>query len=238
VASIVFTGSVDALKGSAKHLFPTPASKHGCDRPHEGHWPTKSGQYGIRVKLQSIPVHVDTDHARKRNSCGACFRPDLDETYEGTTVIGSFTGTKPVCPVPWMQPQDISNAILYLVSDGGPLCHWHDAVCWIRASWPSPSRVVSRPPPHARADRPPSSRLPPAVEPRVELGSCWPAAGVIPCSCFFPEQTARSRTRRAGKPRRKRICVDCPVPWRSGRGPRSARCRRAWGHFGGAMDTA
>ena len=45
------------------------------------------------------------------------FRPDLEKPTKDD-VVGSFTGTN-LLPIPWMQAQDISNAILYLVSDAG-----------------------------------------------------------------------------------------------------------------------
>ena len=43
------------------------------------------------------------------------FRPDTDEpTREDVTPV--FTAINPI-PVPWIQPQDVSDAILFLVSD-------------------------------------------------------------------------------------------------------------------------
>jgi (+)-trans-carveol dehydrogenase len=45
------------------------------------------------------------------------FRPDLDKPTR-EDVIETFTGTH-LLPVPWIDPQDVSNAILYLVTETG-----------------------------------------------------------------------------------------------------------------------
>jgi NAD(P)-dependent dehydrogenase (short-subunit alcohol dehydrogenase family) len=45
------------------------------------------------------------------------FRPDLEKPSRDD-VIDTFSGTH-ILPVPWMQPQDVSNAILYLVTEPG-----------------------------------------------------------------------------------------------------------------------
>jgi (+)-trans-carveol dehydrogenase len=111
--SIVFTGSVDALKGSA-NISSYAASKHGVTGLMRS-LANEVGQYGIRVNSIN-PGHVDTDMLGN-DFVWRLFRPDLDAPTKDD-VIGSFTGTN-LLPVPWMQPQDISNAILYLVSDAG-----------------------------------------------------------------------------------------------------------------------
>jgi SDR family mycofactocin-dependent oxidoreductase len=111
--SIVFTGSVDALKGSA-NISSYAASKHGVTGLMRS-LANEVGRYGIRVNSIN-PGHVDTDMLGNE-FVWRLFRPDL-ETPTKDDVVGSFAGTN-LLPIPWMQPQDISNAILYLVSDAG-----------------------------------------------------------------------------------------------------------------------
>jgi SDR family mycofactocin-dependent oxidoreductase len=111
--SIVFTGSVDALKGSA-NISSYAAAKHGITGLMRS-LANEVGQYGIRVNSIN-PGHVDTlmlgNHFVWR-----LFRPDLKDPTKDD-VVDSFAGTN-LLPQPWMEPQDVSNAILYLVSDAG-----------------------------------------------------------------------------------------------------------------------
>ena len=73
------------------------------------------GQYNIRVNSVN-PTCVDTDMINNDFVYGL-FRPDLDKPTRDD-VIDTFSGTH-ILPVPWMQPQDVSNAILYLVTEPG-----------------------------------------------------------------------------------------------------------------------
>ena len=73
------------------------------------------GEYGIRVNSVN-PTCVDTDMINNPFVYGL-FRPDLDQPSR-EDVVDSFTGTH-ILPVPWIEPSDVSNAILYLVSDAG-----------------------------------------------------------------------------------------------------------------------
>jgi NAD(P)-dependent dehydrogenase (short-subunit alcohol dehydrogenase family) len=109
----VFTGSVDALKGSA-NISSYAASKHGVTGLMRS-LANEVGQYGIRVNSIN-PGHVDTDMLGN-DFVWKLFRPDLERPTKDD-VAGSFQGTN-LLPIPWMKPEDISNAILYLVSDAG-----------------------------------------------------------------------------------------------------------------------
>jgi SDR family mycofactocin-dependent oxidoreductase len=111
--SIVFTGSVDALKGSA-NISSYAAAKHGITGLMRS-LANEVGQYGIRVNSIN-PGHVDTIMLGNEFVWGL-FRPDLESPTKDD-VVESFTGTN-LLPEPWMKPQDVSNAILYLVSDEG-----------------------------------------------------------------------------------------------------------------------
>jgi len=111
--AIVFTGSVDALKGSA-NIASYAAAKHGITGLMRS-LANEVGQYGIRVNSIN-PGHVDTIMLGNEFVWGL-FRPDLEKPTK-QDVVESFRGTN-LLPEPWMQPQDVSNAILYLVSDEG-----------------------------------------------------------------------------------------------------------------------
>ena len=111
--AIVFTGSVDALKGSAS-IASYAAAKHGITGLMRS-LANEVGQYGIRVNSIN-PGHVDTIMLGNEFVWGL-FRPDLEKPTKDD-VVESFRGTN-LLPEPWMQPADVSNAILYLVSDDG-----------------------------------------------------------------------------------------------------------------------
>ena len=111
--SIVFTGSTEALKG-AENISSYAASKHGVTGLMTS-LARELGQYNIRVNSVN-PTCVDT-HMINNNFVYGLFRPDLDKPTRDD-VIDAFSGTH-ILPVPWIQPQDVSNAILYLVTDPG-----------------------------------------------------------------------------------------------------------------------
>lgn len=68
---------------------------------------------GITVNAV-CPTNVDTEMIH-HETLYKRFRPDTDEpTREDVTPV--FTAINPI-PVPWIQPQDVSDAILFLVSD-------------------------------------------------------------------------------------------------------------------------
>jgi len=68
---------------------------------------------GITVNAV-CPTNVDTDMIH-HETLYKRFRPDADKpTREDVTPV--FTAINPI-PVPWVQPQDVSDAVLFLVSD-------------------------------------------------------------------------------------------------------------------------
>ena len=77
--SIVFTGSVDALKGSA-NISSYAASKHGVTGLMRS-LANEVGQYGIRVNSIN-PGHVDTDMLGNE-FVWKLFRPDLETADQG-----------------------------------------------------------------------------------------------------------------------------------------------------------
>jgi len=111
--AIVFIGSTEALKG-AENISSYAASKHGVTGLMTS-LARELGQYNIRVNSVN-PTCVDTDMINNDFVYGL-FRPDLDKPSRDD-VIDTFSGTH-ILPVPWMQPQDVSNAILYLVTEPG-----------------------------------------------------------------------------------------------------------------------
>jgi len=111
--AIVFTGSTEALKG-AENISSYAASKHGVTGLMTS-LARELGQYNIRVNSVN-PTCVDT-HMINNDFVYGLFRPDLDKPTRDD-VVGSFAGTH-ILPVPWIQPQDVSNAILYLVTEPG-----------------------------------------------------------------------------------------------------------------------
>jgi SDR family mycofactocin-dependent oxidoreductase len=111
--SVVFIGSTEALKG-AENISSYAASKHGVTGLMTS-LARELGQYRIRVNSVN-PTCVDT-HMINNPFVYGLFRPDL-EAPTRDDVVGSFTGTH-LLPVPWIDPQDVSNAILHLVTDAG-----------------------------------------------------------------------------------------------------------------------
>ena len=111
--SIVFIGSTEALKG-AENISSYAASKHGVTGLMTS-LARELGQYGIRVNSVN-PTCVDT-HMINNDFVYGLFRPDLDKPTRAD-VVDTFTGTH-ILPVPWIDPSDVSNAILYLVTEPG-----------------------------------------------------------------------------------------------------------------------
>ena len=111
--SVVFIGSTEALKG-AENISSYAASKHGVTGLMTS-LARELGQYNIRVNSVN-PTCVDT-HMINNDFVYGLFRPDLDKPTRDD-VVGTFTGTH-ILPVPWIDPSDVSNAILYLVTEPG-----------------------------------------------------------------------------------------------------------------------
>lgn len=111
--SIVFIGSTEALKG-AENISSYAASKHGVTGLMTS-LARELGQYRIRVNSVN-PTCVDT-HMINNDFVYGLFRPDLDKPTR-EDVVDTFSGTH-LLPVPWIDPEDVSKAILYLVTDSG-----------------------------------------------------------------------------------------------------------------------
>jgi SDR family mycofactocin-dependent oxidoreductase len=111
--SVVFIGSTEALKG-AENISSYAASKHGVTGLMTS-LARELGQYDIRVNSVN-PTCVDT-HMINNDFVYGLFRPDLDKPTR-EDVVGTFSGTH-ILPVPWIEPGDVSNAILYLVTEPG-----------------------------------------------------------------------------------------------------------------------
>ena len=120
--SIVFTGSVDALKGSA-NISSYAASKHGVTGLMRS-LANEVGQYGIRVNSIN-PGHVDTDMLGNE-FVWRLFRPDL-ETPTKDDVVDSFAGTN-LLPIPWMQAAGHQQRHSLSRVGRGPVCDGDDAI--------------------------------------------------------------------------------------------------------------
>ena len=111
--SVVFIGSTEALKG-AENMSCYAASKHGITGLMTS-LSRELGQYNIRVNSVN-PTCVDTNMIQNPYVWGL-FQPDNPNPTRAS-VEDSFTRTH-ILPVPWMEPVDVSRAILYLVGESG-----------------------------------------------------------------------------------------------------------------------
>jgi SDR family mycofactocin-dependent oxidoreductase len=109
--SVIITSSTAGLKGTL-NVGAYPATKHavlGLART----LCQELGPHMIRVNTVH-PCTVNTPMAINPATFGL-FRPDLDQpTIED--VEPGFAGINAI-PVPWVEPEDISNAVLFLASD-------------------------------------------------------------------------------------------------------------------------
>jgi len=110
--SIVLTGSVAAMQAMA-NMSGYVSAKHGVI----GLMRTLAlelGQHRIRVN-SVLPTNVNTPMFMNEGAF-KLFRPDLENPGpdDVAAVIAQFMH---VLPVGWVEPEDISNAILFLVSD-------------------------------------------------------------------------------------------------------------------------
>jgi len=110
--SIVLTGSVAALQGSA-NMSAYVSAKHGV----LGLMRTLALELGQqRIRVNSVlPTNVNTPMFMNEGAF-KLFRPDLENPGpdDVAAVAAQFMH---VLPVGWVEPEDISNAILFLVSD-------------------------------------------------------------------------------------------------------------------------
>lgn len=69
------------------------------------------------IRVNSVhPTSVDTDMIQNAATY-ALFAPDLPEDGRTKDVIGERFGAMNALPIPWVEPVDISNAVLWLASD-------------------------------------------------------------------------------------------------------------------------
>ncbi len=109
--SIVVTSSAAGLKGPP-HMAHYAASKAGVLGMVRS-LATELGPQRVRVNCIA-PTTVDTDMVHWQGAYDA-FRPDLEHPTRADVepVFASLN----VLPVPWIEPQDTSNAVLWLASD-------------------------------------------------------------------------------------------------------------------------
>jgi (+)-trans-carveol dehydrogenase len=111
--SIIITSSLAGLKGFA-NTGPYTASKHGV----LGIMRTLAQELGPHhIRVNSIhPTNVNTDMVHN-DTVYALWRPDLEPgtiTREQFDEVGSSVN---VIPVPYVEPSDISEGVLWLASD-------------------------------------------------------------------------------------------------------------------------
>jgi (+)-trans-carveol dehydrogenase len=111
--SIILTSSTAGLKG-VQNLGHYTAAKHGV----VGLMRTLALELApdmIRVNTIN-PTSVDTDMIHNAATY-ALFVPDLDEKDRTRERLGELFQTLNRLPVPWVEPVDTSNALLWLASD-------------------------------------------------------------------------------------------------------------------------
>ncbi|MBH0778476.1 mycofactocin-coupled SDR family oxidoreductase [Nocardia bovistercoris] len=109
--SIILTSSVGGLKAypNTGHYV---AAKHGVVGLMRG-FAVELGQHSIRVNSVH-PTNVNTPMFMNKGTM-KMFRPDLeDPTAEDFKPVAQFMH---VLPIGWVEPEDISNAVLFLASD-------------------------------------------------------------------------------------------------------------------------
>ena len=110
--SIIMTASVAGTQGMP-NLGAYVAAKHGV----MGLMKTMAnelGEYGIRVNAVQ-PGVIRTPIVADNNALLRLFRPDLDSPSMADAEAG-FRSINSL-PVPWLEPDDVSNAVLFLASD-------------------------------------------------------------------------------------------------------------------------
>jgi SDR family mycofactocin-dependent oxidoreductase len=113
--AIVLTSSTAGIKGLA-NLAHYVAAKHGV----VGLVKTLANELGPdMIRVNSVhPTSVNTDMIHNEETYGL-FRPDKPKSEVTREEAGESFKTMNILPVEWVEPVDISNAILFLVSDEG-----------------------------------------------------------------------------------------------------------------------
>lgn len=111
--AIVLTSSAAGLKGYA-HIAHYVSAKHGVVGLMRS-LANELAPHGIRVNSVH-PTQVDTPPMIQNEGTYRIFRPpDLEApTREDFEPASASTNA---LPVPWVEPRDVSNALLFLVSD-------------------------------------------------------------------------------------------------------------------------
>ena len=111
--AIVLTSSVGGMK-ALPNMSHYVSAKHGVVGLMRS-LAVELGQHNIRVNSVH-PSQVNTPMLMNEPTY-RLFRPDLDNpTQDDMAPISQLMHT---LPVPWVEPEDVSNAILFLVSDEG-----------------------------------------------------------------------------------------------------------------------
>jgi (+)-trans-carveol dehydrogenase len=109
--SIVLTSSVGGLK-AYPHCGSYVAAKHGVVGIMRS-FAVELGQHMIRVNTVN-PTHVSTPMIMNEGTW-KLFRPDLENP--GPDDMAPICQMFHTLPIPWVDPVDISNAVLFLASD-------------------------------------------------------------------------------------------------------------------------
>jgi (+)-trans-carveol dehydrogenase len=111
--SIVLTSSVSGLKANIfPHLGHYVAAKHGVVGLMRA-FAVELGQHMIRVNSVH-PTHVNTPMVMNEGAY-KLVRPDLENP--GPDDVAPFFQMSHTLPIPWVEPEDISNAVLFFASD-------------------------------------------------------------------------------------------------------------------------
>lgn len=113
--SIVLTGSVAGLKG-IRNLAHYTAAKHGL----VGLMRALAIELAPdRIRVNTIhPTNVDTDLIHNEPTY-RLFMPDRDPATVTREDVAPLFGGSQLLDVPWLQPEDVSEVILFLVSPAG-----------------------------------------------------------------------------------------------------------------------
>ncbi len=109
--SVILTSSVGGLK-AYPHIGHYVTAKHGVVGLMRT-FAVELGQFSIRVNSVH-PTHVATPLLHNESTFRT-FRPDLENP--GPDDIAPICRNFHVLPIPWVEAEDISNAVLFLASD-------------------------------------------------------------------------------------------------------------------------